>query len=102
MRAPAVITLPSFAALVGSARSLAESDSSRMIELMCCRSSTWKRLVPSSASSSESPMTPVMRPAEINMVAHRDALVGDHVDLGGAHDRHPHGDRSTGGAEQGY
>src|SRR5216683_2091555 len=34
-------------------------------------------------------------------LAHRDALVGDHVDLGGAHDRHPHRDRST-GAEQGY
>src|SRR5713101_3292850 len=29
-------------------------------------------------------------------LAHRDALVGDHVDLGGAHDRHPHRHGSTG------
>ena len=69
MSAPAVITLPSLAALLGSARSLAESDSSRMIEFMCWRSRTWKRLVPSSASSSESPITVVPGPPRMSPTA---------------------------------
>jgi len=48
-----VTTFPSFAAARGSARSVEESRSSRMTCSMCCRSTTVKRLVLTSASSSE-------------------------------------------------